>query len=91
MVIPVHHLLCRQRDFIQAVAGIAEKGWPGVTSGEVTFGQLFALVVPIQVLWGVQGVMPGGDVRVISDCHFSVQLNHFIPVFLSYSVAGFLK
>jgi hypothetical protein len=31
--------------------------------------------------------MPG----VISDCHFSVQLNHFIPVFLSYSVAVFLK
>ena len=29
--------------------------------------------------------------RVISDCHFSVQLNHFIPVFLSYSVAVFQK
>jgi hypothetical protein len=29
--------------------------------------------------------------RVISDCHFSVQLNHFIPGFLSYSVPGFLK
>ena len=27
--------------------------------------------------------------RVISDCHFSVQLNHFIPFFLSYSVAVF--
>jgi hypothetical protein len=30
-------------------------------------------------------------IGVISDCHFSVQLNHFIPVFLSYSVAVFLK
>jgi hypothetical protein len=31
-----------------------------------------------------------GD-RVISDCHFAVQLNHFRPIFLSYSVAVFLK
>ena len=29
--------------------------------------------------------------RVISDCHFPVQLNHFIPVFLSYSAAVFLN
>jgi hypothetical protein len=29
--------------------------------------------------------------RAISDCHFAVQLNHFIPGFLSYSVAVFLK
>ena len=29
--------------------------------------------------------------RVISDCHFSVRLNHFIPSFLPYSVAVFLK
>jgi hypothetical protein len=29
--------------------------------------------------------------RVISDCHFAVQLNHFIPGFRSYSVAVFLK
>jgi hypothetical protein len=29
--------------------------------------------------------------RVISDCQFSVLLDHFIPVFLSYSVAVFLK
>jgi hypothetical protein len=29
------------------------------------------------------------DRRVISDCHFAVQLNHFMPVFLSYSVAVF--
>jgi hypothetical protein len=29
--------------------------------------------------------------RVISDCHFSVPLNHFIPGFLSYSVPVFLK
>jgi hypothetical protein len=29
--------------------------------------------------------------RVISDCHFAVQLNHFIPGFLSYSVPVFLK
>jgi hypothetical protein len=27
--------------------------------------------------------------RVISDCHFAVQLNHFIPGFLSYSVPVF--
>ena len=33
----------------------------------------------------------GGAVRVISDCHFSVQLNHFILGFLSYSVPVFLK
>ena len=32
-----------------------------------------------------------GAARVISDCHFAVQLNHFIPGFLSYSVAVFLK
>ena len=29
--------------------------------------------------------------RVMSDCHLAVQLNHFIPGFLSYSVAVFLK
>jgi hypothetical protein len=29
--------------------------------------------------------------RVISDCHFAVQLNHFIPGFLSYPVAVFLQ
>jgi hypothetical protein len=29
--------------------------------------------------------------RGISDCHFAVQLNHFIPGFLSYSVAVFSK
>jgi cyclophilin family peptidyl-prolyl cis-trans isomerase len=34
---------------------------------------------------------PRGEHRVISDCRFSVQLNQFIPVFLSYSVAVFLK
>jgi hypothetical protein len=34
---------------------------------------------------------PRGAVRVISDCHFAVQLNHFISGFLSYSVAVFLK
>jgi hypothetical protein len=27
--------------------------------------------------------------RVISDGHFAVQLNHFIPAFLSYPVAFF--
>jgi hypothetical protein len=32
-----------------------------------------------------------GTHRVISDCHFAVQLNHFIPGFLSYSVAVFPK
>ena len=36
--------------------------------------------------------MTGGQVaRVISDCHFAVQLSHFIPCFLSYSVAFSLK
>jgi hypothetical protein len=29
--------------------------------------------------------------RVISDCHFSVQLDHFIPGFRSYSVPAFRK
>ena len=29
--------------------------------------------------------------RVMSDCHFAVQLNHFMPGFLSYSVPVFLK
>jgi hypothetical protein len=33
----------------------------------------------------------GGAARVISDCHFAVQLNHFIPGFLSYTVAVFRK
>jgi hypothetical protein len=28
-----------------------------------------------------------GAARVISDCHFAVHLSHFIPGFLSYSVA----
>jgi hypothetical protein len=28
-----------------------------------------------------------GVARVIPDCHFAVQLNHFIPDFLSYSAA----
>jgi hypothetical protein len=32
-----------------------------------------------------------GAARVISDCHFSVQIDHFIPGFLSYSVPVFLK
>ena len=27
-----------------------------------------------------------GALRVVSDCHFAVQLNRFIPGFLSYSV-----
>jgi hypothetical protein len=31
----------------------------------------------------------GAVIRVISDCQFSVQLNHFISFFLSYSVAIF--
>ena len=32
-----------------------------------------------------------GGGRVISDCHFVVLLNHFIPGFLSYSVAVCLR
>jgi hypothetical protein len=31
------------------------------------------------------------DLGVISACHFAVQLNHFIPGFLSYPVAIFVK
>jgi hypothetical protein len=38
-----------------------------------------------------QSLEVGDAPRVISDCHFSVQLNNFIPVFLSYSVAFFRK
>ena len=39
------------------------------------------------------GALRAGEARrrVISDCHFAVQLNHFIPGLLSYSVAVFLK
>jgi hypothetical protein len=33
----------------------------------------------------------GADPRVVSDGHFAVQLNHFIPVFLAYPVAVFPK
>ena len=33
----------------------------------------------------------GGANRAIPDCHFAVQLNHFIPGFRSYSVAGSLE
>jgi hypothetical protein len=33
----------------------------------------------------------GGEDRAIPECHVSVQLNHFIPGFRSYSVAVFLK
>jgi hypothetical protein len=33
----------------------------------------------------------GGLSRVISECHFSVQFNHFLPVFLAYPVAACLK
>ena len=39
--------------------------------------------------WSQNGTR--GSCRVISDCHFSVQLNHFMPGFLSYSVPVFLK
>ena len=34
---------------------------------------------------------PPGAGRVIPDCHFAVPLNHFIPGFLSNSVAVFRK
>jgi hypothetical protein len=37
-----------------------------------------------------RGNCPGTS-RVTSDCHFAVQLNHFIPALLSYSVAAFLN
>jgi hypothetical protein len=39
---------------------------------------------------GTAALLPG-TLRVISDCHFAVQLNHFIRGSLSYSVAVFLK
>jgi hypothetical protein len=43
-----------------------------------------------------QSPLPGGIravllARVISDCHFPVHLNRFIPDLLSYPVAVFLK
>ena len=41
--------------------------------------------------WARPRLMHGGLDRVVSDCHFAVQLNRFIPGFLSYSVAVFLK
>ena len=41
-------------------------------------------------LWHSRKKLDGVD-RAISDCHFSVQLNHFIPGFLSYSVPVSLK
>ena len=41
--------------------------------------------------WSSVLVWALGAARVISDCHFSVQLNHFILGFLSYSVPVFLK
>ena len=46
---------------------------------------------PLPEAFVVGALAGGGEARVISDCHFSVQLNHFIPVFVSYSVAVFLK
>ena len=39
----------------------------------------------------VQKILAAGTPGVIPDCHFSVQLNHFIPGFLSYSVAVFFE
>ena len=41
----------------------------------------------------VNAVLPAGHgvPRVISDFHFAVQLNHFIPGFILYPVAVFLK
>ena len=58
-----------QRDFIQAVAGLAQKGWPGVESGEIDFAQIFALIIPIQVVWGVQNVMPGDGIPFALFAH----------------------
>jgi hypothetical protein len=37
------------------------------------------------------GFFRGGHQGCISDCHFSAPLDHFIPVFRSYSVAVFRK
>ena len=47
----------------------------------------FNLAVSLRVY--ADPVDPCGEHRVISDCHFSVQRNHFIPGFLSNSVAVF--
>jgi hypothetical protein len=55
-----------------------ESGWGRFLA---TYGEL-----PAYVLETAAGVT-----RVISDCHFAVQLNYFIPGFLSYLVAAFLK
>ena len=43
--------------------------------------------------WNWTGVWVSdcGVLRVISDCHFALQLNSFVPGFPSYSVAVFLK
>ena len=44
-----------------------------------------------QQLAAPQRDQPAVDLGVISACHFAVQLNHFIPGFLSYPVAIFVK
>jgi hypothetical protein len=57
--------------------------------GQQRIAELELLVV--LVLAEDQRAELGDDlVRVISDCHFAVQLTRFIPGFLSYLVAVFL-
>jgi hypothetical protein len=50
-----------------------------------------ALLTNVAMIAFVGSQLSRGEDRVISDCHFSVQLNHFIPGFLSYSIPVFLK
>ena len=67
-----------------------------VAAADASPAELFAAAELSHILGNLTDAewQPGGRAgapRVISDCHFSVQLNHFIPVFLSYSVAVFRK
>jgi hypothetical protein len=52
------------------------------------------MVLVLDVLLNFRTAFPDsdtGELRVISDYHFAVQLNHFTPGFRSYSVAAFPK
>ena len=54
----------------------------------------YEMVLVLDVLLNFRTAFPDsdtGELRVISDSHFAVQLNHFIPGFRSYLVAVCLK
>jgi hypothetical protein len=53
--------------------------------------RLYPAVDPDRVVLAGFSMGGSGAYRVISDCHFLVQLNRFRPGFLSYSVTVFLK